>query len=60
MFRHLIPRLATSFHVVAHSDYPGFGQSSMPNHKDFDYTFENLTMSWNNGRKLDSPITHFT
>ena len=42
MFRNLIPRLATSFHVVA-PDYPGFGQSSMPNHKDFDYTFENLT-----------------
>jgi pimeloyl-ACP methyl ester carboxylesterase len=27
--RNLIPRLATSFHVVA-PDYPGFGQSSMP------------------------------
>ena len=24
-------------------DYPGFGQSSMPDHKDFAYTFENLT-----------------
>ena len=42
MFRNLIPRLATSFHVVA-PDYPGFGQSSMPSHKDFEYTFENLT-----------------
>src|ERR1700724_2070285 len=42
MFRNLIPRLATSFHVVA-PDYPGFGQSSMPNHKDFEYSFENLT-----------------
>ena len=42
MFRNLIPRLATSFHVVA-PDYPGFGQSSMPNHKEFAYTFENLT-----------------
>jgi hypothetical protein len=42
MFRNLIPRLASSFHVVA-PDYPGFGQSSMPNHKDFPYTFENLT-----------------
>ena len=29
MFRNLIPRLAGSFHVVA-PDYPGFGQSSMP------------------------------
>jgi pimeloyl-ACP methyl ester carboxylesterase len=24
-------------------DYPGFGQSGMPSHKDFAYTFENLT-----------------
>lgn len=42
MFRNLIPRLAPSFHVVA-PDYPGFGQSGMPDRKDFAYTFENLT-----------------
>jgi pimeloyl-ACP methyl ester carboxylesterase len=42
MFRNLVPHLATSFHVVA-PDYPGFGQSNMPDHKDFAYTFENLT-----------------
>jgi pimeloyl-ACP methyl ester carboxylesterase len=42
MFRNLIPRLAKSFHVVA-PDYPGFGQSSMPDHHAFAYTFENLT-----------------
>ena len=42
MFRNLIPSLATSFHVVA-PDYPGFGQSSMPGHNDFVYSFENLT-----------------
>src|SRR5260221_6014568 len=42
MFRNLTPRLAASFHVVA-PDYPGFGHSSMPSHKDFAYTFENLT-----------------
>ena len=42
MFRNLIPRLASSFHVVA-PDYPGFGLSSMPDHKDFVYSFENLT-----------------
>jgi len=40
MFRNLIPRLAGSFHVVA-PDYPGFGQSSMPDRKTFSYTFEN-------------------
>jgi len=42
MFRHLIPRLAGAFHVIA-PDYPGFGQSSMPPREDFAYTFENLT-----------------
>src|SRR3954447_10670048 len=41
MFRTLIPRLAGSFRVVA-PDYPGFGQSSMPDHATFDYTFENF------------------
>ena len=41
MFRNLITRLASSFHVVA-PDYPGFGQSSMPDPKSFAYTFENL------------------
>ncbi len=39
MFRNLIPRLAGAFRVVA-PDYPGFGQSSMPDHANFPYTFE--------------------
>src|SRR4051794_156054 len=42
MFRNLIPRLAGSFHIIA-PDYPGFGQSSMPDRANFAYTFENLT-----------------
>jgi pimeloyl-ACP methyl ester carboxylesterase len=42
MFRNLIPRLATSFHVIA-PDYPGYGFSAMPDRKDFSYTFENMT-----------------
>jgi pimeloyl-ACP methyl ester carboxylesterase len=40
MFRNLIPRLAGSFRVIA-PDYPGFGQSSMPDHNSYPYTFEN-------------------
>src|SRR5215470_1964496 len=40
MFRNLIPRLANSSRLIA-PDYPGFGQSSMPDHKTFAYTFEN-------------------
>src|SRR5580704_12132202 len=41
MFRNLIPRLAGRFHVIA-PDYPGYGQSSMPDRTKFAYTFENL------------------
>ena len=41
MFRNLIPQLADNFHVVA-PDYPGFGQSSAPGVKQFNYTFDNL------------------
>jgi pimeloyl-ACP methyl ester carboxylesterase len=39
MFRDLIPRLADKFHIVA-PDLPGFGQSDMPPHDEFDYTFD--------------------
>ena len=42
MFRDLIPLLADRFHMIA-PDLPGFGQSDMPRHDQFDYTFDNLT-----------------
>jgi pimeloyl-ACP methyl ester carboxylesterase len=38
MFRNLIPALADRYHVIA-PDYPGFGQSAAPDHKQFSYTF---------------------
>lgn len=41
MFRNLIPEIAKTHRVVA-PDYPGYGQSSMPSVKDFDYSFDNL------------------
>jgi pimeloyl-ACP methyl ester carboxylesterase len=41
MFRNLIPALADRFHLIA-PDYPGFGHSSMPGVREFDYTFDNL------------------
>ncbi len=41
MFRNLIPALADKYHVVA-PDYPGYGNSSMPSVKDFDYSFDHL------------------
>jgi pimeloyl-ACP methyl ester carboxylesterase len=41
MFRNLIPRLAGSYHVIA-ADYPGYGQSSMPDHTTYKYSFANM------------------
>jgi pimeloyl-ACP methyl ester carboxylesterase len=41
MFRELIPALSDRYHVVA-PDYPGFGQSSFPDRREFAYTFEHL------------------
>ncbi len=41
MFRNLIPALADKYHVVA-PDYPGYGYSSAPPVKKFNYTFDNL------------------
>jgi pimeloyl-ACP methyl ester carboxylesterase len=41
MFRNLIPLLAEHYHLVA-PDFPGFGQTDLPNHKEFAYTFANL------------------
>src|SRR5262249_29540798 len=41
MFRDLIPRLTSRFHVVA-PDLPGFGQSDMPSREKFHYTFDNI------------------
>lgn len=41
MFRNLIPALADKYHVIA-PDYPGFGNSSAPPVKEFEYTFDNL------------------
>src|SRR5579871_3876340 len=41
MFRNLIPKLATQYHVIA-PDYPGFGYSDQPAMADFPYTFDHL------------------
>ena len=39
MFRNLIPELADRYHVIA-PDYPGYGQSDMPDRGTFAYTFD--------------------
>jgi pimeloyl-ACP methyl ester carboxylesterase len=41
MFRDLMPLLADRYHMIA-PDLPGFGQSDMPQHDQFDYTFDNF------------------
>jgi pimeloyl-ACP methyl ester carboxylesterase len=41
-FRNLIPALASRFHVIS-PDYPGFGNSEMPDPKTFSYTFDRLS-----------------
>jgi pimeloyl-ACP methyl ester carboxylesterase len=41
MFRNLIPILAENYHVIA-PDFPGFGQTDLPDYKKFSYTFSNL------------------
>ena len=38
MFRNLIPALADHYHVIA-PDYPGFGQSGVPDRRTFQYSF---------------------
>ncbi len=40
-YRDLIPALADSFHVIA-PDYPGFGNSEMPDPATFQYTFDKI------------------
>ena len=41
-YRNLIPALADRFHVIA-PDYPGFGNSDMPDPVKFSYTFDKLS-----------------
>jgi pimeloyl-ACP methyl ester carboxylesterase len=41
MFRNLLIALGSKYHLVA-PDYPGFGNSSMPSTKEFEYSFDNL------------------
>lgn len=41
MFRNLIPQLSDRFHVIA-PDYPGYGNSDVPDRSDFEYTFDHM------------------
>lgn len=44
MYRDLINDLSSKYHVIA-PDYPGFGQSSAPSIKEYEYTFDNLSIT---------------
>jgi pimeloyl-ACP methyl ester carboxylesterase len=44
MYRDLIIDLSEDFYLVA-PDYPGFGQSSSPLAKDYEYSFDNLAVT---------------
>jgi pimeloyl-ACP methyl ester carboxylesterase len=41
MYRNLIPKLATKYHVIA-PDYPGYGASGMPLAENFEYSFAHI------------------
>jgi pimeloyl-ACP methyl ester carboxylesterase len=41
MFRNLIPALSDRYHLIA-PDYPGFGESAMPDRAQFRYSFEHF------------------
>lgn len=42
MYRNLINELKDNYHILA-PDYPGFGFSSFPDNRSFEYTFENIS-----------------
>jgi pimeloyl-ACP methyl ester carboxylesterase len=56
-YRNLILALADHFHVIA-PDYPGFGNSDMPNPDKFSYTFDRLSEIMEDFLKTVS-FTHF-
>ena len=46
MFRHLMPRLASSFRLIA-PDLPGFGFTEVPAARQYEYTFANVAVTVN-------------
>jgi pimeloyl-ACP methyl ester carboxylesterase len=44
MFRNLIPKLSSKFHVIA-PDLPGFGFSDFPSQQHYTYTFDHLAQT---------------
>ncbi len=46
MFEPLLSRLSSRYHMIA-PDYPGFGHSDAPSHKQFAYTFDHIAAVMN-------------
>src|ERR1700710_2257264 len=44
MYRHLIPRLADRYRVIA-PDLPGFGFTEVPEERKYEYTFDSIAQS---------------
>ena len=60
-YRNLLPALADRFHVIA-PDYPGFGNSDMPDPASLAYTFDRLcyiTASFLAQKRFDRCAMHF-
>ncbi len=54
MFRNLIPELADRYHVIA-PDYPGYGQSDMPDRDDQSARVSTSTTSWSTACSISWP-----
>jgi len=44
MYRHLLDQLSDRYHLIA-PDYPGFGNSAMPDQASYNYTFDQLSVT---------------
>jgi pimeloyl-ACP methyl ester carboxylesterase len=44
MYRHLLDQLSDRYHLIA-PDYPGFGNSAVPDQASYDYTFDQLSVT---------------
>ena len=59
-YRHLIPILAAKYHVLS-PDYPGFGFTTVPESRNYSYTFDSITATtskWLTALKIDSYIMY--
>ena len=59
-YRHLMPILAAKYHVLS-PDYPGFGFTTVPASRNYNYTFDSIattTSKWLSALNIDSYIVY--